>query len=206
MAAEEAEHNHAHSTQAEAEKHLPEVTATKEELLNYREGDVVFGDKDAPVTIVEYASLSCIHCANFHKDEFPTLKEKYLDTGKAKLIFRNFPLNGPALKGGQLVYCAPEEKQGMFIKTLFLSVSKWAYTNDFLEKLENIARVGGMSKDAFKQCMDDKKGEERLFMSRLEGAKILGVDSTPSFYVGGKKFTGAEKEKMFKQIEAELKK
>lgn len=164
--------------------------ADKENLYQQLPDDMVLGDVNAPVTIIEYASLSCPHCAHFHTTVFPSLKEKYVDTGKVKFIFRSFPLDLPALKGTVLAYCAGKDKFYSFMKVLFDTQSSWAFQKNFLEMLANIGKLGGIKADQFDRCMEDKKMEENILEGKLKGANEMEVKATPTFFINGKKFEG----------------
>lgn len=155
-------------------------------------GDFVLGDRKAPVKIIEYASLSCPHCAAFHQDVFPMLKKNYIDTGKALYILRQYPLNEPALKGAELVDCVGEdsgdERYYTFVGALFSSQNKWAYDQNFLSSLETFAKVGGVSKDRFEKCTADPDRELKILKSRKEASEALKVDHTPYFFINNNRF------------------
>src|SRR5690348_15281866 len=143
--------------------------------------DHILGKADAPITIFEYASLTCPHCAAFEKETLPKLKSEWIDTGKAKLILRDFPLDGSALKAAVLARCAPPDRFYGFIETLFDSQEAWARDSDPTQGLERIARLGGMSPDQFQACMKNSSIENEVLAMRLEGSKKYGVESTPTF-------------------------
>jgi protein-disulfide isomerase len=147
--------------------------------------DVVLGNAKAPVTIIEYASLSCPHCAHFHRDIMPELQKRYIDTGKAKFVFRHFPFNAPALRGSQLVVCSGKAKYYTFLKVLFKTQDTWAFSQNFLESLEGIAKLGGISKERFDACMADKQIEDRIVKERKDAETLYGVQSTPTVFVNG---------------------
>lgn len=159
-------------------------------ILDITPDDVVIGASDAPVTIVEYSSLSCPHCANFHTNELPELQKELLDTGKAKLVLRQFPLNAPALRGAQLVGCAEADQRLNFTKVLFEMQAEWAFTPEFMNSLKQIAAVGGMNEEKFKACMEDKATEEALIASTKAASEKLKINATPSFFVNGEPFAG----------------
>ncbi len=121
--------------------------------------DHVLGKPDAPITIIEYASLTCPHCAEFDKDTLPKLKEAWIDTGKAKLVFRGFPLNSLDVRAQALARCAPPDKYFAFIDTLYQNQRSWALSDSAkaLNSLENIGRLGGISPEQFKSCANDPK-------------------------------------------------
>ncbi len=165
---------------------------TPELLTQELDNDVVYGNKDAAITIVEYASLSCSHCANFYETTFKQIKKDYIDTGKVKLVYRHFPLNLPALQGGLVVNCfKDEDARKKLIGTLFESQGNWAYTNDFSLKLKNIARIAGMSNEDFDNCISDTEGEEKLLDGQLKAQQGLLVKSTPTIFVNGQPYIGA---------------
>jgi protein-disulfide isomerase len=167
--------------------------------------DIVIGEESSPLTIVEYASLSCGHCAAFHSDVLPYLEKNYISTGKLKLIFRHFPLNAQALKATTLVECLnSNKKKQKFIKTLFKSIEKWAYNKDFLNKLKNIAKLGGVKGERFDQCMADKKLEERILKVRLDASNILKVQSTPTLFLNGEKIKAHNNEEFGKILDSKL--
>lgn len=156
-------------------------------VLTLSEQDVVLGKDDAPLTLIEYSSLSCSHCAHFHNEVLPTLKKEFIDTGKLRFINRDFALNAPALKGAMLAQCAPQPKRATFYKVLFELQSKWAFTPKFEEALQKIAAVGGIDADAFAACMKDTALEERLLAQRQAAEEALDIQGTPSFYLNGEK-------------------
>ena len=152
--------------------------------------DRVLGKADAPITIIEYASLTCPHCAEFDKDTLPKIKQDWIDTGKAKLIYRDFPLDGLALRAAMLARCAPPERYFAFIDTLFQSQQSWA-RNDWEPALGRIAKLGGMSEEQFKKCMSDEALGNAVVQMRTTAANEYGVESTPTFFINGTKLTGA---------------
>lgn len=175
------------------------------ELLKPVDGDIIIGKADAPLTIVEYASMSCGHCAAFHANTLPFLEEKYISTGKLKLVFRHFPLNPQAVKGATLVECVDGiEKKQKFMKTLFKSIEKWAYTEDFQEKLKNIAKLGGVKAEKFDACMADKKIEEKILNGRLKASNLLKIESTPTIIFEGEKIRTNSNEELAKIIDSKL--
>lgn len=160
-------------------------------LLSVKEDDLIIGKAEAPVTIVEYASLSCSHCAHFHTKELPELRKTILDNGKARLILRQFPLNPPALKAAQLVSCVQADERRKFIKVLFDMQADWAYTESYLDKLKQIAAVGGVSNTRFDECMNDKASEEALLQQAQTASERLQINGTPAFFINDKVYTGA---------------
>jgi protein-disulfide isomerase len=164
--------------------------------------DRVLGRADAPITIIEYASLTCPHCAMFHKDILPQLKATYIDTGKAKLIYRDFPLDQVALKAAALARCAPEERYFAFLDVLFQQQSSWASAPDPMVPLARIGRLGGLSEAQFKSCMEDQALADSILASRLVGARDMQVESTPTILINEKKIPGV---RGFEDLDAVLK-
>jgi protein-disulfide isomerase len=159
--------------------------------LSVQPGDRVLGKADAPITIIEYASLTCPHCAHFEVDVLPKLKAKWIDTGKAKLVLRDFPLDEPALRAAMVARCAPPDRFYPLVDTFFAQQEQWTTTRDYRAALEKLAKLGGISNKEFAACISDKKLEDQVAQSRLTAAQQLGVDATPTFFVNGKKFDGA---------------
>ena len=179
---------------SDAEKPLEE-NLTVEQVLEVTENGIFLGDENAPVTIVEYASMSCPHCAQFHNDTFDDLKTKYIDTGKVKFVFRDFPLDEPALRGAMLSRCAGKEGSESYLKylkVLFSTQQNWAPKKNYIEVLSNIAKLGGMKGEEFEACMADKEVETRIMTGKYYAAKFLEIRSTPSFYINGVLHRGAQ--------------
>lgn len=160
-------------------------------VLQQQPLDHVMGNNNAPITIIEYASLSCSHCGDFHRKTLPLLKERYIDTGKARLILRNFPTNDPALKGALLLNCLEPEKYYTFAKVLFELQEKWAFDQNFLQNLQQIASVGGVSAEKFSGCMANVSLEKQVLEIRKEAGEALQIRSTPTFFINGHRFEGA---------------
>jgi protein-disulfide isomerase len=164
--------------------------------------DVSLGKADAPNTIVEYASMTCPHCAQFHTAVLPELKEKYIDTGQVRLILREFPLDGLAMAAIMLARCAGPDRYYPMVDALFETQKTWAMPGtDGKEKLLVIAKQAGFSKEKFDQCLADKELFEKIVETRKIAHEKFGIDSTPSFFVNGKRLTG---EHQFKDFEAAL--
>jgi protein-disulfide isomerase len=175
---------------AVAQAPTPADSATAQSLLAPSGQDRMLGQPDAPVTIIEYASLSCPHCAHFATEVLPKLKEKWIDTGKAKLVLRAFPLDEPALRAEMVARCAPPERYYPLVETLFATQDKWVVAKDWQAALQHIAQLAGVPKTKFEACIADKKLEDQVAQSRLTAAQQLSVNSTPTFFVNGKKYDG----------------
>ena len=150
----------------------------------------MLGNTNAKVTIVEYASMTCPHCANFHKTIYPELKKKYVEPGKVRFIFREFPLDPRAGAASMLARCAGPDKYFQMIEVLFGRQEQWAFVKDSpIDELKSIARQLGMSEEAFNTCINDKTMLDALEVIRNRGSEQYGVASTPTFFINGKKLT-----------------
>ena len=149
-----------------------------------------FGAADAPVTVIEYASLTCHHCMNFHTKTWPEFKAKYVDTGKVRFIIREFPLDPLAMAGFMLARCAGEEKWYAVVDMFYQTQEGWAHSDKPLDGLTQAMRQAGMGKDGVEACL--KREDLYLGIRQVsERGKSSGVDSTPTFFVNGEKHTGA---------------
>jgi len=149
-------------------------------------GEMVLGRADAPVTVIEYASLTCPHCAHFHETVWPELKKRYVDTGKVKFIYRDFPLDEAAMRGAQLARCKGDTDSFFaFSDILFSQQRAWA-TQAWAENLAQIARLGGIGSDQFRACMNDKALSDSILKSRLDGTAKYNVSGTPTLIVNEK--------------------
>ena len=160
----------------------------------------VLGDPSASVTIIEFASLSCPHCAEFHKTRFDWLKENYIDTGKVRFIFRDFPLNRPALLGSMVAHCADPSKYFAYLSLLFKNQEKWAFSQPVEEQLVKLARVSGMGQEKLLNCLQDEALAEKIIQSRLESQNTYNIESTPSFLVGDQLIVGVPSEERLREL------
>jgi protein-disulfide isomerase len=167
--------------------------------LAVQPSDRVLGKADAPITIIEYASLTCPHCAHFDVEVLPKLKEKWIDSGKAKLVLRDFPLDEPALRAAMVARCAPPDRFYPLVDGLFRTQADWVVERGWQGKLEGVTRLLGVTEKDFKTCISDKKLEDQVAQSRLTAAQQLGVEATPTFFINGKKFDGAPTVEAFDQ-------
>lgn len=162
--------------------------------------DHILGKPDAPVTIIEYASLTCPHCAHFHKETLPKIKEEWIDTGKAKLVFRNFPFDRPALSAAVLAECGGNERYFSFIGAFFQQQDNWARAQDPVAALIRIAKLGGLSEEKAQACLKDEQLANRVVAQRLTGEKDLGVNSTPTFFINGRQLVGAQEYSKYNEM------
>ena len=171
--------------------------ATPANPLELTQDDHILGKTDAPITIIEYGSLTCPHCAEFATAVLPDLTKKWLDTGKAKLVFRPFPRDEVDLHAAGVAACGPADKFYPFIDALFEAQGQWITATDYKAAIGRMALLGGMNKTAFDACWDNKDVQDKLLAVRLVAAQQLGVDSTPTFFINGKKFNGTPTEAEF---------
>ena len=168
------------------------------------------GSNQAPVTVVEYASLSCSHCADFHNNVFPELKEKYIETGKVRYVLREFPLNKEAFAAAALARCVGDDKFFPFVDALYTTQQTWFCQDcDTEAELKKLWKQAGFGEEKFKQCLDQKTNKAQLdaiLAIRKRGADDFGVDSTPTFFVNGQKVAGVTSlDDLEKAIEPHLK-
>ena len=156
-----------------------------------RPEDRVLGDESARVTILEYSSLTCPHCAQFHAEGYRHLKSAYIDTGKIKLVFRDFPLDGLALRAAALAECLPAERYYPFLQLLFEGQSNWARSEQPLAELVRLGQLAGLSRERASDCLQDEAAFEKIIQERLTGQEDYQIDSTPSFIIDGRKHPGA---------------
>lgn len=155
--------------------------------------DFVLGNRQAPLVIVEYASMSCPHCAHFSSTVLPELEKKYIQTGKAMYILRQFPLNEPALKAAMLLECVgnqSSDKYYVFARVIFDAQNKWAFDGNFLSGLETIAAVGGISRDQFRNCVNNTEREIRVLKIKKAATEELKIPHTPYFFIGDEIYVG----------------
>ncbi|MYE03074.1 MAG: DsbA family protein [Alphaproteobacteria bacterium] len=153
--------------------------------------DRVLGQDGARVTIVEYSSLTCPHCAQFHAEGYRHLKSAYIDTGKVRLVFRDFPLDGLALRAAALAECVPAERYFPFLQLLFESQKGWARSDNPVAELVRLGQLAGLSDQRAVGCIQDEAGLEKIIQERLTGQEDYQIDSTPSFIIDGRKHPGA---------------
>jgi protein-disulfide isomerase len=160
--------------------------------------DIVIGSADAPNTIVEYASMTCPHCAQFQTEVFPQLKAKYIDTGKARYMLREFPLDNLAAAAFMLARCSGNDRYYPMVDAMFSTQENWAVPGvDAKDKLLQIARQAGISKDEFDKCLADKELFSKIVQTREIAHDKFQVDSTPTFFINGKRLKGDHQIKDF---------
>ena len=157
-------------------------------VTEINDDDFVIGDLDAPITIIEYASLSCSHCADFHVNKLPKLIEEFVDTGKAKIVFRDFPFNWPALVGSMVLRCVPSELRYQYTDALYQLQSRWVVRDKvkIKQELYKIMQSGGMTKAQFNECLGNKELENLILQGIINAQEEFNIKSTPSFIINGK--------------------
>ncbi len=171
-------------------------------VLEVTENDFVVGDKNAPVTIIEYASLSCSHCADFHNNTLNDLIKEYVDTGKARIVFRDFPFNYPALLGSMVLRCIPEDVRYDYMNALFQLQPKWVVRENAksTQELYKIMQSGGMTKEEFETCTNNVELENTILQALIAAQNEFNIQSTPSFLINGNLVEGNKSIKEFRQI------
>ncbi len=164
---------------------------------------VVLGAEDAPVTVIEYMSLTCPHCANFHTTTLPDVIKKYVDTGKIRMIFRDYPLDAVAYRAAMVGHCMAEagpKRYYGFVQILFQQQRRWATSGDPLGEVAKLARIGGMSQERFDACLTNETYANGVLQSYQQGEAEFGVRSTPSFIVNGKLVAGGMTIEEFEEL------
>jgi protein-disulfide isomerase len=159
------------------------------EPVPVREG--VLGAPDAPVTIIEYSSLTCPHCAHFHNTTLGPLKERYIEPGKVKLILRDFPLDQVALKAAVIAHCAGEQRYPQFVGVMYANQERWARAADPVQALVQLAMTGGLAREQIEACLASQEMADAVLAMRLEGQNTYDISSTPTFIIDGKSYPGA---------------
>jgi protein-disulfide isomerase len=154
-------------------------------------GEVAQGSAEAPVTVIEYASMTCSHCAHFAVTVYPELKSRYIDTGKVRYILREFPLDPLAAAGFMLARCAGDAKYFDIVDLLFHQQADWAFVKKPLPALLNLAKQAGFTQQSFDECLANQKVLDGIDWVRQRGAEKFGVNSTPTFFINGKIQRGA---------------
>jgi protein-disulfide isomerase len=151
--------------------------------------DIVQGSPDAPVTIVEYASLTCPHCAAFQEETLPKLKAKYVDTGEAKLILREYPLDPIAVAAAMVARCAGPERRTAVVDMLYARQKSWAFVDTPLDAL---AATVGISQADFEACLKNSELLKKVYDTRAHAKEAFNVNSTPTFFVNGQMLSGEQ--------------
>jgi protein-disulfide isomerase len=187
---------------AQEDKALQEVPV--DELMKTGDlADLALGPPEAKVTIVEYASMTCSHCMRFHTNVFPELKKKYIDTNKVRFIFREFPLDPRAFAASMLARCAgSQDKTFGLISALFDTQAEWAFVKENPKpKLFEVVKQAGFTQESFDKCLTDQKLLDQLTAIRSRADEKFGINSTPTFFINGKRLASPKMEEFDKVIE-----
>jgi protein-disulfide isomerase len=158
--------------------------------LKLSDKDYSIGPKDAKVVIVEYASLTCPHCANFHTKEMPPIKKEFVETGKVRFVYRDFPLDRTALLAAMIARCAGRDRYFAFLDTFYATQSQWAGASNPQTALMSLARLGGMAQKDFEACTRNEEVQNAILAQRLEGSNEFKIRSTPTVFVNGASYSG----------------
>ena len=148
------------------------------------------GTEEANIEIIEFASLTCGHCAKFHNEVFPKIKKEFIDTGKVSFIYQDFPLDKFALKASVIARCSGEKKFFSFLKVLYSKQKDWTRTEDPFRSLLKIAKLGGLKNEEIKVCVGNKSIEDGILKQRLNASKKFDINATPTLYINGEKYDG----------------
>lgn len=172
-----------------AEKAASGKVAVDELMAPQALPDVVQGAAEAPVTIVEYASMTCSHCAAFHHEVYPALKKTYIDTGKVKFILREFPLD-PIATAAFMLARELGDKRDAAVDLLFSQQKNWAFNDKPLDGLANVLKQAGLGQEKLEAVLKDQSLYEKVNKVRDRAAEKFGVNSTPTFFINGDRYTG----------------
>ncbi len=148
------------------------------------------GNETASIKMVEFASLTCGHCAKFHNEVFPIIKKQYIDTGKINFTYRDFPLDKFALKASVIARCSGNDRFFSFLKVLYNKQKDWTRTDDPFRSLLKIAKLGGLKNDEIKVCVGNKSIEDGILKQRLSSSKRFDIRATPTIYFNDEKYEG----------------
>ncbi|WP_075632831.1 DsbA family protein [Rhizobium rhizosphaerae] len=152
--------------------------------------EMSIGKADAPVTVVEYMSMTCPHCAHFHNTTFDAVKQKYVETGKVRFILREFPFDPRAAAAFMLARCAPEGQYFPMVSMLFRQQTQWAAAENGRDALLQMSKLAGFTQESFEKCLTDQKLLDNINAVMQKGAKEFGVNATPTFFINGKRYSG----------------
>jgi protein-disulfide isomerase len=166
------------------------LPAAADEHLAERPGDRVLGADHAPIVMIEYYSLDCPFCAAFHAEAFPRLKAEYIDTGKVRFVFRDYPQSWAALEAAILTHCAPPERFFAVHEALLKTLGQWSKAESTIRAVARVGETQGVSKATFKACIDARVLERQVFESQKFARDALGVKSTPTFFLNRERLVG----------------
>jgi len=169
---------------------VPGVAPAGAAEMEIHPDDRILGVESAPVTIIEYSSLTCPHCAALHRDTLPQVKESWVGPGRARIVFRHYPLDGLALHAAAVADCIEGDRFFAFIDLLFKSQSRWVKADDPLKAIGQMARLGGMTDETFQKCANDQAEMDRIVARAKDGQGTYGIEATPTMIVNGRKVQG----------------
>ena len=178
------------------------IAHTENENIN----SVVLGKNNAPVKIKIFSSLTCPHCASFHKNVVPEIKKEYIDSGKVQIIFIDFPLDKIAFNASKLLHCLEHNKQISFLDEIYDKQNQWVSGSDSDEinnNLKKIVEIFGMNSKTFDKCLNNEVIAEKILNDRIDGQQKYSIDSTPTIIINEKKFEG---DRNFKSIKKKIEK
>jgi protein-disulfide isomerase len=167
---------------------VPEAPKVQAEIYP---DDRILGSPDAPVTIIEYASMTCPHCAHFHTEILPKVKTEFVETGKVRLVFRDFPLDKVAVSASRLAHCVQGDAYFNLLDVLFRSQKDWAQASDPVLALRQIGRTAGLEEAVMDQCMNDQAELDKIVARYKEANEKFQVNSTPTFIINGEVHAGS---------------
>lgn len=163
-------------------------------------GERFIGDVNAPVTMIEYASFTCPHCATFHTEVLPQIKKDYVDTGKVKVIFRDFPFERVGATAAMLSRCVDASRYSGFSDLLMKQQEKWSHSANPTGALIKLAKLAGLSQEKIDSCLANEKMLDKIVAVRKEAMDTHGFNSTPSFLINGEKLVGTSDFGAFKSV------
>ena len=176
---------------------------SKDGIVNAKTDEETFlGNKDAKIIVIEYASMTCAHCASFHEKVYPKIKKNYIDTNKIKYVFRDFPLDKQALFASILAKCAPKDKYFDFVKLILETQKKWISNDEtFIDKLKNIGKLAGLNETKINECFKNEQLVDNILKISSDGEKKYNINSTPSLIINEKKYSAMSYENFVKIVE-----
>lgn len=167
------------------------ATAATSGQMPIFDDDHILGAAEAPVTVIEYASLTCPHCATFHSETMPQVKSEWIETGRARFVYRHYPLDQLALRAAAVSECIKGDGFFGFVDVLFSNQQKWSHAQDPIAAIGQYAALAGLDKATFEACMNDETTLDRITERQSDGQNRYGIASTPSFMVNGTPVVGA---------------
>ena len=168
----------------------PPAGAQAAEALKVLDRDHILGKREAPITIIEYASLTCPHCAHFATTTFPKIRKDLIDTGKVRWVYRDFLWDGVALKAAMLAHCMPADQFFTIVDVLFVSQDQWSTAANPSAALSQIGRTAGLDQPTIDKCLTDDAMKKKIVTRIQDGEKLYGMKSTPTFIINGKAESG----------------